>query len=331
MKNKSKFKWILAKEILFFFSAIGIVALIWGFLFIRNSFFELKVKSGSAKVLSLQNKLDTLPEDYVSDFYNLTNRYYVVKFKIGDEVFAIPKEQETDFLNDNINIQKDLVNIPISQVGYSYYKFNYLFIEPETTISYSTKLDLSKKIKNLYSEYATIDDITLADKILKKFLKLTDSTIVFDFVSIDKFRDFISSEDYQENLYTVFANNSDNDEWTSAEILQQWSLPEVLHPEFDPMKPYNELFNLGTLSDFKAKLNKSRRYKQTVFEEKEKIETEIESQQDLISGSKNSLISTDDIYDILFSILVVIGILLYPMRLSILIILWAVKTIKQKP
>lgn len=321
MKIEAKFKRILAKEILFFFTAIGIVVLIWGFLFLRNTYFVIKAKSCSEKVISLQIQLDTLPKDYVSEFYNLTSRYYVVNYKIADDTFAIPKEKEKEFLSDNINIQKNIALIPNYPKGYSYFKFNYVAVRPETTISFSSKEDLGKQVKKQYPQYADIDDIKLANKILEKFTQRTDSTIVFDFVSIDKFRDFVSSEDYQEKLYTVFANNSDKGDWIP---------PEVLRAKFDPMKPYNGVFELGTPSEFKAKLSKSLKYNQTIDEEKEKIETEIKSQQDLVSRSKNSLLPTDDIYGILFITLIVIGILLYPVRLSALIILWAVKTMKQK-
>ena len=321
MKIGAKFKRILAKEILFFFTAIGIVGLIWGFLFLRNTYFVIKAKSCSEKVISLQIQLDTLPKDYLFEFYNLTSRYYVVNYKIVDDIFAVPKEQEKEFLSDNINIHKNLVLIPNYPKGYSYFKFNSVAINPETIISFSSKEDLGEQVKKQYSEYAEIDDIKLANKVLKKFTQHIDSTIVFDFVSIDKFRDFVSSEDYQEKLYKVFANNSNKGDWIP---------PEVLRAKFDPMKPYNGVFELGTLSEFKAKLSKSLKYNQTIDEEKEKIETEIKRQLDLVSRSEKSLLPTDDIYDILFITIIVIGILLYPVRLSILILLWAVKTIKQK-
>jgi hypothetical protein len=321
MTDKPKLKRTIAKEILFLFAAFGIIGLLWGFLFLRNSYYDYKTKSCSDKIISLQAQLDTLPKDYIRDFYDLSNKYFVVNYKIGDDIYAIPKEQEKIFLTDKYVIQKKVDPVSIYPKGYSYFKISRVTVKSGVTIYFSTKGDLGKQLKKLYSEYADIDDIKLANKVLEKFTQRTDSTIVFDFVSIDKFRDFVSSEDYQEKLYKVFANKTDKGDWIP---------PEVLRAKFDPMKPYNGIFELGTLSEFKSKVNEALQYDQTVIEEKNKIENKIQSQQELITSSKNSLLTSNEIYSFLVNTLITIGLLLYPVRLSILLFLWALKTVKQK-
>ena len=92
--EKPKFKLIIAKEILFLFAAFSIVGLTWGFLTLRNSYYDYRTKSSSDKITSLQAQLDTLPKDFIGELYALTNKYFVVNYKIGDEIYAIPKEQE---------------------------------------------------------------------------------------------------------------------------------------------------------------------------------------------------------------------------------------------
>lgn len=322
--QKINFKRTIAKEILFLFAAFGLVGLTWGFLTLRNSYYDYRTKSSSDKITSLQAQLDTLPKDFVRELYDLTNKYFVVNYKIGDDIYAIPKEQEKEFLTDEFGIQKKVAPVPIYPKGYSYFKINRVTVKPGVKLYFSSNDDLGKQVKKLYSEYADIDETELGKKVLKKFTQRSDSTIVFDFVPIEKFREFLTSEDYINKLYSIFSNNPDQDEWVNVPLNNS-------KPQFDPMKPYNGIFELGTYTEFKSKVNEGLQYNQTIIETKSKIEADIEEQRALMTSSKNSLLTSNEIYSYLKYFLIFIGLLIYPVRLLILLLVWAFRTVKQKP
>lgn len=265
--DKPKIKRTLAREILFFFAGLGLIGFVWFFLLIRNTYYENKINSCSGKIKTLQIQLDSLPKDYIKEFYGQVSRYFVVNYKLGQDSFAIPKEQEETFLNDKLGKKKNVTLMPIYPKGYSYFHFK-------------------------------------------------DSTVVFDFVSIEEFRNFVSSEDYQDKLYSVFANNSGKEERAPP----LWAIPA----EFDPMKPYNSTFSLGTLSEFKSKMNISL----TVAEKQSKITYDIADLETTIANSKNSKLTPIEVRQNIINSALIIGLLLYVLRLSIVLILWAIRTIK---
>lgn len=280
MTNKPKLKWTLAREILFFFGGLGLIGMVWGFLLLKNSYYDNKVNSCSDKIKTLQVEIDSFPKDYIKEFYDQTSRYFVVNYKVGQDSYAIPKEQEKAFLYDEFGIKKKVTLLPGYLKGYSYFKQS--------------------------------DPLNILDN---------DSAIVFDFVSIEKFREFVSSEDYQDKLYTVFANNSGKDEWNPP--------LDAVRADFDPMKPYNGIFQLGTLSDFKAKMKKGLSFNSSVVERKNKIETDITDLKETIATSQNNKLTSTEIQQNVIYSAIVIGLLLYVLRLSIVLIVWALKTMKQ--
>jgi len=321
--EKPKFKRTVAKEILFFFTAFGLIGLAWGFLTLRNSYYDFRTKSSSDKITSLQAQLDTLPKDFTGELYDLTNKYFIVKYKIGDDIYAIPKEQEKEFLTDEFGIKKKVALVPIYPKGYYYFKINRVTVKGGVTLYFSSNDDLGRQVKKLYSEYADVDETELGKKVLKKFTQKSDSTIVFDFVPIEKFRKLLTSEDYTNKLYSVFSNNPDQDERVNVPL-------NNTKLEFDPMKSHNGIFELGTYSAFKSKVNIGLQYNPTVLETKNKIEADIVEQLALMTSSKNSLLTSTDIYSYLKYFLIFIGFLLYPVRLSVILLFWAFRTVHQK-
>jgi hypothetical protein len=145
--------------------------------------------------------------------------------------------------------------------------------------------------------------------------KQKDSTIYFDFVDYNKFLVFIKLNDYQEKFYLDFSKDS-----------KRRLVRELEKPKFDLNKPYNEIFDLGTLDEFKSKVNIDLK----VIQKKKKIKREIKKQQELVLISKNNLFTTNEIKNHLINTLIVIGLFLYPIRFSIFLILWAFNTIKKK-
>lgn len=275
-------KRIVAREILLFFCGLGLLALIWGFLSLRNTYYNHKANSYSEEVKSLKHQLDTLPTDYLKEFYDLTSKYFVVNYKLGNDTYAIPKEQEKKFLTDEYEITKKVASLPVHPTGYSTFKNPGL--------------------------------LNILDK---------DSTIIFDYVTFDKFREFATSEDYQNKLFSVFSNSPDQNGTVTVNSL-------IDKPKFDPMKPYNGIFDLGTLHYFKDRIKKGLNYNEKLKETKQKILDDIEMKQKSVNAAGNSILDTKEMNKILFIILIVIGVVLYPLRLSVYSINWAVKTLKQK-
>lgn len=278
--NRPKLKWTLAREILFFFAGLGLIGIVWGFLLMRNSYYENKVSSCSDKLKTLQVQIDSLPKDYIKEFYDQTSRYFVVNYKLGQDSYAIPKEQEKAFLYDEFGIKKKVTLLPGYPKGYSYFKQS--------------------------------DPLNILGN---------DSSIVFDYVAIEKFREFVSADDYQNKLYTVFASNSGKDEWVPP--------LDAVRADFDPMKPNNGIFQLGTLSDFKTKMKIGLNFNSTVVEQKTKIEADISDLKETITNSQHSKLNSVEVQQYVINSAIVIGLLLYVLRLSIVLIVWAIKTMKQ--
>jgi hypothetical protein len=278
--NKPKLKRTLAREILFFFAGLGLIGIVWGFLLIRNSYYENKSSSYSDKIKTLQVEIDSLPKDYIKEFYDQTSRYFVVNYRLGQDSYAIPKEQEKAFLYDDLGIKKKVTLLPGYPKGYSYFKQS--------------------------------DPLNILGN---------DSSIVFDYVSIEKFREFVSSNDYQDKLYSVFANRSNKDEWVPP--------LDAVRADFNPMKPYNSTFQLGTLSEFKEKMKSGLKFNSAVFEKKNKIETDIADLKETITNSQNNKLTTIEIQHRVIYSTIVIGLLLYVLRLSFVVIVWAIRTMNQ--
>ncbi len=100
----------IAKEILFFFAGLVLIGIVWGFLLLRNSYYENKANSCSDKIKTLQVDFNSLPKDYIKEFYDQASRYFVVNYRLGQNNYAIPKEQEKAFLYDEFGIKKNGCN-----------------------------------------------------------------------------------------------------------------------------------------------------------------------------------------------------------------------------
>ncbi len=117
-KNNPLLKKRIAKEILFFFGAVGLVGLVWGFLLLRNNYYDNKKTSLKVKISSLTHQLGSLQKDKIKSIYEGFNQNFVVNYKVMDESYAIPKKEEQEFLNDYSTAIKQANYTS----GYSYFK-----------------------------------------------------------------------------------------------------------------------------------------------------------------------------------------------------------------
>lgn len=298
-KDNPKLKRTLAKEILFFFAGLGITGIVWGFLLLRNSYYDHKAITCTENIKSLKTNLDSLPNDYIKEFYDLINKDFVVNYQLGKDNYAIPKKYEQEFLYDEYGIKKNVLKLPNYPKGYSYFHID------------RQSIDIFRK----YGSHQINP---------KRTTTLKDSTIVFDYVELSEFREFVKSSEYQEKLFTVFSNNPDIDK------LLNYVPANFTKPEFDPIIPNSGILNLGTLSEFKSKINTGLKYNEKVIQEKNGIESEIQKQIEITTNSKNSILSKSEIQNSVQYTLIALVLLLYPFRLTIILILWAFKTIRQK-
>lgn len=285
-----KARLVIAREIIVLFGGLIMIGVLWGGLHLRNSWYSNKIVSHSEEVIRLTNELDSLPKDYIKEFYDQTARYFVVNYKLGQDSYAIPKEKEQKFLNRFLDSKPAPVLLPIYPKGYSYFK--------------------------------SPDPLNILEE---------DSFVVFDYVKIEEFQQFVASDDYIEKLFLTFDNNPNSQEidWNAPlDGIRQSANGNP--PVFDPMKPYTGIFELGTVSEFKSKMLKGLLYTDKIADEKKELEARLDGAKNTMLQSKSSILSSNAILKLIYKSLLVICILLYPVRFSILLLLWAFRVVKEK-
>jgi len=287
---KLKSKKIIAREILFFFSGIGLIVIIWFILTFSNSYYENKVVNSLDKIKTYQKQIENSPKNYIKEFYDKANRYFVLNYKYKGEYFSIPKEQEKAFLIDEFGNKKNLILMPTFSKGYSYFH------------------------KDIFKEFG-------GHELFPKKGKKNDSTVVFDFVSLKEFRKFLTSDDYQNKLYSTFSNGSDSNVWTPP--------VDAILSNFDPKQPYNGTFSLGSINEFKSKMNIGLKYNLSIHEKNINLKNNIRQLKKTILESRNKILNFEELSNIIFYISLFIVILMYVLRPSIVLIKWALKEIKQ--
>jgi hypothetical protein len=285
----------LPREILFFFGGLVLIGVVWGLLVLRNSFYHSKANSCLENIRVGQIKLDSLPKDYIKKIYEQVNKYFAVNYRVGADSYAIRKEWQQEFL-DRYSIKRKVTELPIYSLGYSYF--------------YIPGLEMFRKY-----------GVVLIDP--RRSSHGIDSAVVFDFVTLEKFRELIKSNDYQENLFRVFSIRLN-------QFRKQTDNSPINTSGFDPTIPYNGVFELGTAIEFRSKIQKGLRYNSNVVKEKNKILSDIRNQQELLAESKKRVLAVTEIHNFLIKAIIALGLFLYPVRLSIFLILWALKTINKK-
>nr|WP_294898579.1 hypothetical protein [uncultured Pedobacter sp.] len=181
MNDSSKFKQILAKEILLFVGILLLTGLIGFFLFCRNYYYENKVKSNQEMVSKVNLQIGSLPFDKLKVLYRGINEDFVSNYSVNNDKYLIPKKQEQKFLKD----YPTATLLPISHKGYSY-----------------THLDIFKKYggEEIYPKQLPP---------IPKGFSFRDSTTVFDFVSLSTFRHLLKDDEYKDKLYKTFSEDYD--------------------------------------------------------------------------------------------------------------------------
>jgi hypothetical protein len=322
MKDKTLFKKRIAKEILFFFGAIGLVVIVWVSLLLRNTYYSSREKNLKEEMISLKSQLDKLPSDKIKAIYDGLCNNFVVNYRIANDTiledfnqdangyYAIPKRSEDEFLNDF----PKAFRLKNYSKGYSYiHKFSVTLKDGEV-IRYSDKEELGKLVKAKYPEYSDISDIELGKKILNKYSQHSDSTIIFDFIDLESFRNFLKQKDYRDKFYQIFR-------W--EKYLRVTDNQEGL-----PVYKRTIAYDLGSNEVFESNVQLGLKYDKGAIETRNKIEQEIISIEKSVKTAIESIWDAEKIKWFLLNAILIITIILYPLRLTFILIMWAIKTVK---
>ena len=316
MKDKVKLKQKIAIEILLFFSAIVLVSIVWVFLLLRNYYYNHEEKSLTGNLNSLKTQIDSLPPDKTKEIYNYLNQNFYVGYKVGKESFDIPVKSEKLFLTHYPKAEK----LSIYPKGFSYFKINSIAIDNDT-IKYFDKEELGKKIKNKYPEYSDMTDEELAQSIFKKYPPRPDSILIFDFVELEKFREFIKNKDYRNKLYITFfleEKNSIKIYLVAGELVDVEEKDVIAFLRNYPKAIYPKSFIAG---------GDTYNYKEIEIL-KENLNNKKELTEMTLKNNKTSVWNKKDIWRFLLRVSLFVGIILYPLRLIYFLIRWAIKTVK---
>lgn len=267
MTMNLKRKKIIAREILLLFGVLTFTGLVWFFLFCRNYYYDNQTKSNQQKVFEINTRINNFPFDRLNALYEGINKDFVINYSVNDTKYLIPKKQEQDFLKDYPTAKL----LPISPKGYSY-----------------THIDVFKKYggNELYPKNPPP---------LPKGFSYTDSTTVFNFVTLNTFRDLLKGHEYKDKLY----------------------------------KTFSEEYDLGTKLSFDSKIEIGLKYSNNLIERKRKLLEEKQTIQTKLNSYKSNFKSNDEIFKFLIWTLMILGIIIYPFRGLVLALRWTIRTLKQ--
>jgi hypothetical protein len=275
----------IAREILIFFGGLVVLCIIWCFLLLRNNYYKTKKSNLKTEIASLAQQLDTLPKDYTKELYDKTSKYFVVNYQVGQDIYLIPKKQEQEFLIDPLGIKKKAILLPISPKGYSY-----------------THLDIFKN----YGGYE------LNPKRKPPLPGIVeDSTVVFDFVELNKFREFLSSPDYRDKFYEIFKKEK-----------------FIIDGYNEDGLPIGTVLDLGSQSDFDTNIQYAIKNHETIATTKNDLVKKIDSKKVNYKNAETNIWDSIKTNRILLTSLIILVALLYAVRLSFILIKWAIKTLK---
>ena len=243
---------IFVREVIIFFSAFLLVIMIGVFLVASNQYYKKKINSLQNKLIHTRIMLDSLPEDNVRTLYENVRYQLVVNYKDGEENYLIPKKEEEAFLLK----RPEAVKAPIAQNGYAYFKGDSPF-QNIFSVNSSEKNQISEK---------------------------SDSSLVFEYVNYDKFKEYLKNNDYKEKFYKTFSR------------IYDWGSQISFNSKVD-----SGLIDSDNIEVLKSELNIQAKH----------LELEIKR-------FNKAGLDVEEVWDILLIALAIILVLIYPLRFLIL-------------
>ncbi len=151
----------------------------------------------------------------------------------------------------------------------------------------------------------------MGQKILKKFPQQYDSTIIFDFVDLKKFKELLTYADYRDKFYSIFK-------------LEKY----IVNGYSDAGLPIFKEFYLGTSSVFESDIQLALKNDKTLDQSRDKLSKEIDLKNISYKNAYASVWDNEKVKSFLLTTILILVIILYPIRLCFLLIKWAIKTLK---
>ncbi|MBM3414839.1 MAG: hypothetical protein FJY20_00005 [Bacteroidetes bacterium] len=294
MTDKPKIKRLIAREVLIFFVSLTLVGLLWLFLIIRNTYYDTKISSSQKRIASITAQIDSLPTDRLKALYEGIKQKFIVNYIVGADNYNIPKQEEPEFLKDFPNAKPQ----PSSETGYSYmknkHKFDYI---GAVKVGYTSEEIQKYLSKNYYYYSINLNEIKkngMSDKDINTLLN-QDSLFLFEYISLDKFKECLKSELYKNKLYEIFSSDLD----------------------------------IGTKASYDSKVDDGLKYESDVIVKREKLENEKKDAQSLIEKGRRNIVEDRQLTNILLWTIIIIGVIVYPLRLCLIAIKWSVTTLRK--
>ena len=289
MELKTKKK--IAREVLILFMTIVLSGLFYVGNLGWNLYFEKSTNRLEKKVKSIQSVIDSIPQDHIGNLYkNGLRDILVVNYQVGNDKYAIPKKEEKEFLKDF----PDAVRLENHSLRYSYFKIQSVDLQ-DTIIKFRTKEELGIKMKKISPVYSIHPNDYLANRVLKKYPVQYDSTIVFDFVELDEFRNLMRDKVYRDKFFRF------------ATI------------EFD----------IEVQREYYRNVYEGLQYNDSIDAKTKQLNFELNGTKRQIRDNKNRIVGRADISEnTLIFWFIMLG-LLYPIRLMFIALKWSIGTIKK--
>lgn len=153
------------------------------------------------------------------------------------------------------------------------------------------------------------------------------TTIAFDYVSEDQFRDFLRNKNYRDKLFFIYSGNLGQRKIEGLPVIKK----DNPKPEFDWFAPSNTLIEIGTRDEFEEYILTGLRFdRKTTPQQKSQLLKDILKTSEAINSAKDSILEDNIVTNLMIKIAIVLAIILYPLRLSIYLIRWSIKTIQAK-
>lgn len=256
---------------------------------VRNYYYSNQQEKLNDNILVLTDSIKAIPSNKLSWLHDIVKDELVENYESETSKYAIPKWREKEFIKKYPNA----THLDIYPEGYSYFNVNYVIVDG-IKIKYRTEKELGDKLKTKFERYSEVPSIELGKEILKTRNPKKDSIIVFDYVKIDQFRNLISDTVYQRHFFNTFSD-------------------DISIYEFSE---YQKVVEEGLM------YSDSNKNRETEFQE------EIDNYKVEISRLKGNELNNETIFDFLKWLAIIIGILLYPLRILIIMILWSIRIIK---
>ena len=288
----SKRNRIIAREIIIFFSLIIFLVLVWLFFIFRNSYNVKHIELLNKKEIEFIDQINNLPTDKIKWLYQKTSMDFVENYQVYTDEIVIPKRNEKAFLKKYPYSK----HLDIYPGGYSYIKSKSIVID-SVKIKYNYEEELGKKIKKNFDKYSEVRDRELGINILKLYNSKPDSIIVFDFVELNEFRIFFRDSIYRKHFFATFFDKLDMES----------------HTEFQKI------------------INEGLAYSDSSIIQKNELLKEIDNNRNKINQLVKKRLNQESKQNYLGWIALIIGILLYPVRVIFIMIKWSIETLKTPP